>query len=91
MAPIDFDKFFGFWFFGCAGSLMLWAFSSSGEQGLLFVVVHRFLVAVSSPVVSSSLVATQGSWQLAVGCPAKFSWGDSSLTMISRVTPVLLQ
>ena len=60
MAPIDFDKFFGFWFFGCAGSLMLWAFSSSGEQGLLFIVVHRFLVAVSSPVayIGSRLVGS---------------------------------
>ena len=28
---------------GCA-----WAFSSCGEQGLLFVVVHRLLIAVAS-------------------------------------------
>ena len=28
----------------------MWAFSSHGEQGLLFVVVHRLLIAVVSLV-----------------------------------------
>ena len=28
-----------------------WAFSSCGEQGLLFIVVHRLLIAVASLVV----------------------------------------
>ena len=31
------------------------AFSSCGEQGLLFVVVHRFLIAVASLVVEHEL------------------------------------
>ena len=33
----------------------LWAFSSCGEQGLLFVVVHRFLIAVASLVAEHEL------------------------------------
>ena len=32
-----------------------WAFSSCGERGLLFVVVHGFLIAVSSLVEEPSL------------------------------------
>ena len=34
-----------------------WAFSSCGEQGLLFVAVHGFLIAVSSLVVEHGLQA----------------------------------
>ena len=32
-----------------------WAFSSCGEQGLLFVAVHRLLIAVASLVVEHGL------------------------------------
>ena len=32
-----------------------WAFSSCGEQGLLFVVVHRLLIAVASFVAEHAL------------------------------------
>ena len=32
-----------------------WAFSSCGERGLLFVAVHRFLIAVASLVVEHGL------------------------------------
>ena len=32
-----------------------WAFSSYGEQGLLFVVVHGFLIAVASLVAEHGL------------------------------------
>ena len=32
-----------------------WAFSSCGERGLLFVAVHRFLIAVASLVVEHEL------------------------------------
>ena len=33
----------------------VWAFSSCGEQGLLFVVVHGLLIAVASLVVEHKL------------------------------------
>ena len=33
----------------------VWAFSSCGEQGLLFVVVHGLLIAVASLVVEHRL------------------------------------
>ena len=32
-----------------------WAFSSCGERGLLFIPVHRLLIAVASPVVEHGL------------------------------------
>ena len=32
-----------------------WAFSSCSERGLLFVAVHRLLIAVASPVVQHGL------------------------------------
>ena len=56
-------------YFGYAeSSLLSWAFSSSGEQGLVFVVVHWFLIAVASLAVGHrpwgawvSAVATGGS------------------------------
>ena len=45
-----------FFFFGCVGSLLLhMAFSSCGEQGLLFVAVHGLLIAVASVVVEHGL------------------------------------
>ena len=34
-----------------------WAFSSCGEQGLFFIVVHRLLIAVASLVVEHRLQA----------------------------------
>ena len=44
-------------FFGGALSLhcCLQAFSGCGEQGLLFVVVHKLLIEVASPVVEHKL------------------------------------
>ena len=43
-------------YFGCAGSLLLRpAFSNCGEQGLLFIVVHRLLIVVASLVVERGL------------------------------------
>ena len=42
--------------FGCVGSLLLrGAFSSCGEQGLLFVAVRGLLIAVASLVVEHGL------------------------------------
>ena len=42
--------------FGCVGSLLLHAgISSCGEQGLLFVAVHRLLLAVASLVAEHGL------------------------------------
>ena len=44
--------------FGCVGSLLLHAgflFSSCSERGLLFVAVHRPLIAVASFVVEHGL------------------------------------
>ena len=35
----------------------VWAFSSCGERGLLFIVVHRLLIAVASLVVEHALQA----------------------------------
>ena len=32
-----------------------WAFSSCGEQGLLFIAVHRLLIVVASPVAEHGL------------------------------------
>ena len=32
-----------------------WSFSSCGEQGLLFIVVHRLLIAVASLVMEHGL------------------------------------
>ena len=39
-------------YFGCAGSSpgFVWAFSSSGKLGLLFIAVCELLIAVASPV-----------------------------------------
>ena len=37
------------------------AFSSCGEQGLLFVVVHRLLIVVASLVAEHRLLGTQAS------------------------------
>ena len=46
-----FYKLIYLFIFGCIGSLLLCtAFSSCGEQGLLFVAVLRLLTAVASPV-----------------------------------------
>ena len=45
-----------FIYFGCVGSsLLLTAFSSCGEQGLLFAVVHGLLIAVASLVAGHGL------------------------------------
>ena len=47
-----------FIYFGCVGSSLLHvAFSSCGEQGLLFVVVPGLLTAVASLVVEHGLYA----------------------------------
>ena len=37
----------------------IWAFSSCGEWGLLFVAMHRLLTAVASFVVEHVLLGTQ--------------------------------
>ena len=37
-----------FFFFGCPGSSLLWAFSGCGEHGLVFIAICRLLVAVVS-------------------------------------------
>ena len=43
-------------FFGCVGSFLLhMAFSSCGEQGLLFVVVRGLLIAVASLIAEHGL------------------------------------
>ena len=44
-----------FYFFGCVGSSLLWAFSSCGEQGLLFIAVHGLLIEVTSLVAEHGL------------------------------------
>ena len=42
--------------FGCAGSLLRHRlFSSWGEQGLLFVALHKLLIVVASPVANRVL------------------------------------
>ena len=53
------DVFFIYLFylfiFCCVGCCCAWAFSSCGEWGLLFVVVHGLLIAVASLVVEHGL------------------------------------
>ena len=44
-----------FFLFLAVLGLRCWAFSSCGEQGLLFVVVHGLLVAVASLVAEPGL------------------------------------
>ena len=39
-----------------------WAFSSCGEQGLLFVVVHGFLIAVACLVSRVLGLSSCGTW-----------------------------
>ena len=54
----DFFKnlFMCLFIFGCVGSSLLRGlFSSCGEQGLLFIVVHGLLIAVASLVVEHGL------------------------------------
>ena len=47
---------FIYFVFGCAGSLLLCGlFSSCGEQGLLFIVAHRLLIAVASLVLLQNM------------------------------------
>ena len=47
---------FFFFFFGCVGlRYCMRAFSSCGEQGLLFVAVRRLLIAVASLLVEHGL------------------------------------
>ena len=63
--------YFCLFIFGCTGFLLLGSgFLCCGEQGLLFIVAHRLLIAVASLVVEhslqwlqhmGSLVADQGS------------------------------
>ena len=48
-------------------------------------------VVVGKSGFTSSLVGTQGSWQLVMGPPVEFSWGDSSLAGMVREASVLLQ
>ena len=51
-----FYKFIYLFIFAVLGlRFCTWAFSSSGERGLLFVAVHRLLVAVASLVVEHGL------------------------------------
>ena len=54
-----FNKFILFYLFifGCALGLCCctWAFSSCGERGLLFIAVHRLLIAVASLVAEHRL------------------------------------
>ena len=48
--------FFNFiYFFVCIGSFVVRSFSSCGERGLLFIVVHRLLTTVASLVVEHRL------------------------------------
>ena len=50
------QKFYLFIFLAALGLLCcVWAFSSCGERGLLFVAVHRFLIAVASLVAEHGL------------------------------------
>ena len=57
---MDFDFFF-FLIYLCLAALglhcCLWAFSSCGEWGLLFVAVHKPLIVVASLVVENGLYA----------------------------------
>ena len=50
--PIFFFPFIYFWL---RWFFVAWAFSSCSERGLLFVVVHRLLIAVTSLVVEHGL------------------------------------
>ena len=53
---LTFKKFFLIYFLAALGShCCMQAFSSWGERGLLFVAVHRLLIAVASLVVEHSL------------------------------------
>ena len=55
---VDWFDFFFYdilFIFGCVGLLCAWAFSSCGEQGLLFVAVRGLLIAVASLVVEHGL------------------------------------
>ena len=61
-----------------------------GEQWLCALVGAPKQIRSSSGF-TSSLVGTQGSWQLLMGPPVEFSWGDSSLAGMVREASVLLQ
>ena len=51
-----FNLFIYLFIFGCVGSSLLCVgFSSCGERGLLFIAVHRLLVAVASLVAEHGL------------------------------------
>ena len=53
--PVFTIPFFFFFFFCFGSSLLCAAFSSCGERGLLFVVVHGLLTAVASLVAEHGL------------------------------------
>ena len=47
---------FIYFIYGCLGlCCCVWAFSSCGEQGLLFIAVHGLLIVVASLVVEHGL------------------------------------
>ena len=54
-----------------------WAFSSYGEWGLFFVVLHRLLIAVDSSVVEHRLQGVQASAVVALGLSAPRHVGSS--------------
>ena len=56
LSSFSFFFSFSFYFFGYVGSSLLCRLSfSCGERGLLFVVVHRLLIAVASLVAEHGL------------------------------------
>ena len=54
-------------FIGCIGSSLLHTFCSCGERGLLFVVVHWFLIAVASLLAEHRLSGARASVVVARG------------------------
>ena len=53
-----------------------WAFSSCGEQGLLFVEVRRLLIAVASLVAEHGLQGARASVVVALGLSSCGSWAQ---------------
>ena len=53
----------------------MWAFSSCGEQGLLFVAVHGLLIVVASLVVEHGLSRCAGSVVVAHGLSCSAACG----------------
>ena len=66
---------FYFLIFCCVGSsLLVWAFSSCCERGLLFVVVRGLLIAVASLCFGAGALGAQASVAVSQGLSSCGSW-----------------